>query len=189
MMHETEIPETAHTTRDHRAFRVRRAKTEDAAAALRYVKPFFEEPDLAVTYAPGEFGMSLEEEEQWIDSHLKPNTLLLFALSNEQVIGSLGFQAGTLERTRHAGVLGVSVANEWRQVGVGSVLIERLIAWAKAHPEIERVGLDVFATNTKAYELYRRFGFQEEGRRRRAIRLGDDRVDSIQMGLLLPPKE
>lgn len=189
MPHEPEVPETRHTTNDNRTFRVRRARAEDAAAVLRYIEVFFEEPGLGVTYSPGEFDMGPEEEKQFIESHLRPNALLLFAVSGDEVIGSLGFQAGTLARTRHAGVFGVSVAKAWRGTGVGSVLIERLLAWANAHPEIERIGLEVFATNTRAYELYRRFGFQEEGRRRGAIRLGDQRVDAIQMGILLPPKE
>ena len=188
MTQEARIPETVHTTTDNRSFCVRQARREDAAAALRYIEAFFEEPDLSVTYSPGEFALSAAEEEQFIQSHEAPGALLLFALCEEEVIGSLGFQAGKLARTRHAGTLGVSVAREWRGVGVGSVLIGRLVAWAREHAEIERVGLEVFATNPRAYQLYRRFGFQEEGRRRGAIRMGTSRVDAIQMGLLLSPK-
>jgi len=186
MTHEIEIPETAHTTKDGRTFSVRRANGDDAAALLEYISVFFEEPDLVVTYAPGEFDMSLEDEEKYIESHLKPNALLLFALSEGRVIGSVGFQAGTLARTRHAGTFGASVDKAWRGAGIGTVLLGRLLAWAKVHPEIERVGLDVFATNGRAYELYRKLGFVEEGRRPKAIRMGDEFVDTIQMGILTP---
>jgi len=188
MSQQAPIPETVHATTDNRPFHVRQARQEDAAAALRYIEAFFEEPNLSVTYSPGEFSLSIAEEEQFIQSHQAPGALLLFALCEEEVIGSLGFQAGKLARTRHAGTFGVSVARQWRGVGVGSVLIERLLAWAREHPEIERVGLEVFSTNPGAYRLYRRFGFQEEGRRRGAIRMGASRVDAIQMGLLLPSK-
>ncbi|MFH1264216.1 MAG: GNAT family protein [Planctomycetota bacterium] len=182
------VPETVHTTKDNRSFHVRRARREDAAAMLRYAEALFEEPDLPVLYSPGEFALTLAEEEEFIQSHEAPGALFLLATSEEEVIGSLGFQAGKQARTRHAGILGVSTAKEWRGVGVGSVLIGRLVAWAREHPEIERIGLEVFATNPRAHELYRRFGFQEEGRRRGAIRLGQRRIDSIQMGLLLPTK-
>jgi len=190
MTHQARIPEALHTAKDNRTFRVREARREDAAAALRYAKAFFDEPELPVTYSPGEFSLSLEEEEQFIQSHDGPNALLLFALSedNVNVVGSLGFQAGKQARTRHAGIFGVGVAREWRGVGVGSALIERLLAWAEEHPEIKRIGLDVFANNSGAYTLYQRFGFQEEGRRPGAIRMGARRLDAIQMGLLLPPK-
>jgi len=182
------IPETVHTTRDNRRFRVRRARREDAAAMLRYAEALFEEPDLPVLYSPGEFALTWAEEQEFIQSHEAPNAMFMLALSEKVVIGSLGFQAGKQARTRHAGIFGVSVARQWRGVGVGSVLIGRLVAWAREHPEIERIGLEVFATNPRAHELYRRFGFQEEGRRHGAIRMGQRRVDTIQMGLLFPPK-
>ena len=54
MTQQAQIAETVHATKDGRSFRVRRARREDAAAALRYIKAFFEEPDLSVTYSPGE---------------------------------------------------------------------------------------------------------------------------------------
>ncbi len=65
-----------------------------------------------------------------------------------------------------------------------SVLRERLSAWSKAPPQIERIGMEVVETNLGAVRLYRRFGVEEEGRRRVAFRLGERRVDAIVMGLL-----
>ena len=189
MTHEPPVPETFHKTRDNRPFRVRRARREDAAALLRYAEALFAEPGLSLLYSPGEFSKTLAEEEQFIRSHEGPNALLLTAWAEAEAIASLGFQGGTFARTRHAGSFGVGVAKAWRGVGVGSVLLERLIGWAKAHPQIERIGMEVFETNPGAIRLYRRFGFQEEGRRREAFRLGDRRVDAIVMGLLLPPKK
>jgi RimJ/RimL family protein N-acetyltransferase len=182
------IPETVHTTRDGRVFRLRQGTREDAAAVLRYAKALFDEPDMPLLYSPGEFSVTLAEQKEFIEKHTSPGNLLLYAFAGEEVIGSLGFQAGTQARTRHAGTFGMAVAKGWRGVGVGSLLLERLISWAKEHPEIERIGLEVFETNLKAVRLYRRFGFQEEGHRRGAIRLDDQRVDSVVMGLLLPPK-
>jgi RimJ/RimL family protein N-acetyltransferase len=182
------IPETVHTTRDGRAFRVRQGRREDAAAVIRYAKALFDEPNMPLLYSPGEFSVTLAEEEEFIQKHAAPGNLLLYAFAGQQVIGSLGFQAGTHARTRHAGTFGMGVAKDWRGAGVGSVLLGRLISWAQEHPEIERIGLEVFETNPGAIRFYRRFGFQEEGRRRGAIRLGQRRIDAISMGLLLPPK-
>jgi RimJ/RimL family protein N-acetyltransferase len=188
MTQQTAVEETVHTTRDHRSFCVRRARKEDAAALLRYAEVLFAEPGLSLLYAPGEFSKTLADEEAFIESYGGPNALILVATATDEVIGSLAFRAGTLARTRHAGTFGVAVARAWRGVGVGSVLIERLIVWAREHPEIERIGMGVFETNPDAVRLYRRFGFQEEGRRRAAVRLGDRRVDEIQMALVSPPK-
>jgi len=182
------VDETSHRARDGRAFRVRRARGEDAAALLRYAEALFAEPGLSLLYSPGEFSKSVADEAQFIRSYDGPNALLLTAWADAEAIASLAFRAGPFARTRHAGTFGVGVAWAWRGVGVGSVLLERLIAWAKAHPQIERIGMEVFATNPGAVRLYRRFGFEEEGRRRGAFRLGDRRVDAIVMGLVLPPK-
>jgi RimJ/RimL family protein N-acetyltransferase len=188
MSQQTAVEETAHTTRDGRAFQVREARKEDAAALLRYAEALFAEPGLSLLASPGEFSKTLADEEEFIESHSGPNSLLLLAAAGEEVIGSLGFRGGTFARTGHAGTFGVAVAKPWRGVGVGSAMLQRLIAWAKEHPEIERIGMDVFETNPGALRLYRRFGFQEEGRHRAAIRLGDRRVDTIQMALVFPPK-
>lgn len=188
MTREPRVDETLHSTRDGRAFRVRRARREDAGPLLRYAQALFAEPGLSLLYSPGEFAKTVADEEQFIRSYDKPNALLLTAWNDAEAIGSLAFQGGSFVRTRHAGTFGVAVARAWRGVGVGSVLLERLLAWTKAHSQIERIGMEVFGTNPDAVRLYRRFGFEEEGRRRGAFRLGDRRVDAIVMGLLLPPR-
>ena len=180
--------ETAHTTRDNRTFSVREARRQDAAALLEYAEALFAEPGLSLLYGPGEFSKTLTEEEEFIACHEGPSSLLLTAWHGGDAIGSLAFRAGPFPRTRHAGSFGVGVTKAWRGVGVGSVLMERMIRWATDHPYIERVGMEVFETNPKALRLYRRLGFCEEGRRRKAFRFDGRRVDSILMGLLLPPK-
>jgi RimJ/RimL family protein N-acetyltransferase len=58
--------------------------------------------------------------------------------------------------------------------GMGTLLLQALIDWAEAHPAIEKLSLAVLATNTAAIGLYRRFGFIEEGRRPREVKLGPD---------------
>jgi len=151
---------------------VRRARREDAGTLLRYAEALFAEPGLSLLYSPGEFSKILVEEELFIRSHDGPNALLLTAWADAEAIASLAFQRGTFARTRHAGTFGVGVAQAWRGVGIGSMLLERLIAWTRAHPQIERIGMEVFETNPGAVRLYRRFGFEEEGRRRKAFRLG-----------------
>jgi ribosomal protein S18 acetylase RimI-like enzyme len=40
---------------------------------------------------------------------------------------------------------------------------------------------DVFATNDGAIRLYERLGFEREGRRRGAIRIGDGFIDMLEM--------
>ena len=74
------------------------------------------------------------------------------------------------------------MVKEWRGRGVGAALLEALLEWAAASPIIERVCLEVFATNDRAIRLYEKLGFVEEGRRQRDIKLGPGRyVDTVAM--------
>jgi RimJ/RimL family protein N-acetyltransferase len=57
-----------------------------------------------------------------------------------------------------------------------------LLAWAAADPRVLKVELRVRATNEAAIRLYRRCGFEEEGRLRNNICLPDGTfVDDLPM--------
>ncbi len=74
------------------------------------------------------------------------------------------------------------MVKEWRGRGVGTALLKSLLEWATAHPLIEKVWLEVFATNERAIRLYRKLGFVEEGVRPQDIKLGPGRyVDTLAM--------
>jgi RimJ/RimL family protein N-acetyltransferase len=76
----------------------------------------------------------------------------------------------------------MSVERAWRGKGVGEGLLNVLMAWAKGNPLIEKVGLSVLSSNTRAIGLYKKLGFIEEGRRPREIKMGPrEYVDEILM--------
>ena len=73
----------------------------------------------------------------------------------------------------------------WRQ-GHGRALLAALLAWARTNPEALKVELLVRSTNLPAISLYRQFGFVEEGRLHRRVRLQDGRfIDDLSMALHL----
>jgi ribosomal protein S18 acetylase RimI-like enzyme len=105
----------------------------------------------------------------------------LVAVAGAEIIGSL-----VLEPSRHGfGEIGMAVAREWRGRGVGSALLAAAIEWARDRG-LHKLSLGVFAHNTAAIELYRKFGFVEEGRRIKQYRRSSGELwDAIEMGLLL----
>jgi ribosomal protein S18 acetylase RimI-like enzyme len=105
----------------------------------------------------------------------------LVAVAGAEIIGSL-----VLEPSRHGfGEIGMAVAREWRGRGVGSALLAAAIEWARERG-LHKLSLGVFAHNTAAIELYRKFGFAEEGRRIKQYRRSSGELwDAIEMGLLL----
>ena len=72
--------------------------------------------------------------------------------------------------------------HDFQGVGIGRILVETLIFWVKRNGQIEKVYLNVFASNKNAIRLYRDLGFIEEGRHIKAAKqLSGDYVDILQM--------
>ena len=77
------------------------------------------------------------------------------------------------------------VAREWRGRGVGSALVAAAIDRSRERG-LHKLCLSVFPHNEAAIALYRKFGFEEEGYRRKQLRRANGELwDLIDMGLLL----
>lgn len=162
---------------------IRTAKPEDAQSLLDLGREVMAERDFTLT-EPDELNFTAEQEAAWIRDHLDhPAKIILVAEVSETVVGIIDFANGSRRRNAHAGEFGMSVAKHWREKGIGRALLETLLAWAEANPKLEKVQLTVRATNIRAISLYRSLGFQEEGRRRRDLKLSpNEYVDSVLMG-------
>ncbi len=90
--------------------------------------------------------------------------LLLLAERDGQLLGSLGLHPVDRVRRRHAAQLGISVGAAFQRQGVGSALMKAACDYADRWAHLLRLELTVFVDNAAAIALYRRFGFQEEGR-------------------------
>jgi RimJ/RimL family protein N-acetyltransferase len=78
----------------------------------------------------------------------------------------------------------VAVAPEVRRSGVARSMLREVVAEIFAHPEIQRLELNVYRHNTAAISLYERLGFAHEGNRRSAVPVGDQRWDTLIMAML-----
>lgn len=169
-------------TRTGQEFTIRTAQSEDGAALLAYIRPVAAETEFFLL-EPDEFPETAEQERKWVQDHLdNPGQIVLLAEVSGAIIGSLSFENGSHRRITHRGSLGIAVVREWRGRGVGTALLETLLEWATANPVIEKVCLEVFATNKTAIRLYESLGFVEEGLRPKDIKLGPGRyVDTMAM--------
>jgi len=167
---------------------LRKPKVGDAEEILTFAKALFNSTDQVLTTSE-EFTVTPEQEKQWIEDSLQnPDKLILVAAKEEEIVGLLDFAPKTKRKNAHTGEFGVSVRSGFQGMGIGRMLVESLIRWAKDNQHIEKVFLNVMATNLRAIELYKKLGFQEEGRHIRAIKqLNGDYVDLIQMYILTAP--
>jgi RimJ/RimL family protein N-acetyltransferase len=176
------MPTKTFTAKSGKTFVVRTAQTEDAAAMLEYIRAVAAETEFFLI-EPDELPGSEEQEREWVQAHLDhPGKIVLLAEAGGTIVGNLSFENGPHRRIAHHGVLGVAVVKEWRGQGVGTALLESLLQWAAENPLIERIDLDVFATNENAIRLYKKLGFVEAGVKPRDIKRGPDQyIDAIVM--------
>jgi RimJ/RimL family protein N-acetyltransferase len=173
---------TTHLTKDQRTFTIRKPNENDAANIIAYSKILFSSTDQVLT-TPEEYTITVENEKIWIDNlNTNSNSHLLIAELDRQIVGLLFFMPNTKIKNAHTGEFGVSVHPNFQGIGIGRVLIETLLDWAKRNVNIEKVYLNVFATNKHAIKLYEDLGFVEEGRHIKAIKqVTGEYVDTIQM--------
>lgn len=127
-------------------------------------------------------GFSLEQTRAFLAALRASGGIALLGLDQEQVVGWVDIAPGPFEGLTHCGRLGMGLARHARGRGLGRALLER--ALEKAFDGLERVELEVLASNDRAQRLYRRCGFVEEGRRRHARRMQEGYDDILMFGLL-----
>lgn len=105
----------------------------------------------------------------------------IVAVADGRIVGMLHVEVSRFG----FGELGMLVDRGWRGRGVGSALVQAAIDRARDRG-LHKLCLEVFARNTAAIGLYRKFGFVEEGRRAQQYRRASGELwDSIMMGLAL----
>jgi RimJ/RimL family protein N-acetyltransferase len=171
-----------HLTKDGKTFIIRKPDEKDAGEIISYSKMLFASTDQVLTMAE-EYTITLENEKIWInDLNGNPKSNLLIAELENQIVGLLFFIPNTKIKNAHTGEFGVSVHPDFQGIGIGRHLIKTLLDWAKRSRGIEKVYLNVFATNKNAIKLYNDLGFIEEGRHIKAIKqVTGEYIDTIQM--------
>jgi len=163
---------------------IREAEPGDGELLLPFLALVAIESD-NLTFGPGEFTPTGEEEEEFIRScREKDNGCIFVAVIEGRIIGNLSFRGGDRKRNRHTGEMGVSVLKEFWGNGIATALVNRLLEWAVASP-ITKINLRVKEDNRTAITLYSKLGFMEEGRITRDFLIEGRYYDSVQMGICL----
>lgn len=166
---------------------IREAQEEDAQALQEMVRTYIGQARYLLT-TPSEFNLTVQQEAQWIRSFLMPeNSLLLLAEHNGQLIGNIDLTGGQRNRVKHTSLIGIGMLEDWQQVGLGRVLLECAINWARQNPVVELLWLQCIAANAPALALYRKTGFEECGRQPAFFKLDETTYeDNVIMSLRVP---
>lgn len=124
-----------------------------------------------------------DEEEELIKEKIinrGKNQYWYVAEENRKVIGlGILMNHGNLRR-KHVGVITLMVNSDYQNKGIGSLLMDKLINLSESL-NIIRLELCVFRDNYKAINLYKKFGFKEEGIKIKSALKNGEYVDEIMM--------
>ncbi len=180
------IESAIYQLKDGAEITIRTAVEQDAAPLLATITAYIADNE-GMSWAPDEYRKTEDERRDFIRRKRdNPAEILILAELNGEIVGNIDFHVGNRQRTAHAGEFGMGMLPKLRSRGLGTLLLDTLIAWANDVPQLEKINLRVISNNPRAMALYRKLGFVEEGRRAREIKYSDaSYADEILMGKLL----
>ena len=107
-----------------------------------------------------------------------------YAVSEGKVVGWADVFPENNPRMNHRGGLGMGLIPEFRGQGLGSRLLQAVLAHSKKFG-LEKVELHVYTSNLPAIALYRNHGFEQEGLLRKYRKLDGQYFDCLAMGKFL----
>ena len=165
---------------------IREAEAEDAAALIAFLDQIGQETDFTTLDEKGIL-MSESEMAAFIEKQAtSDNQITLLALLNDEIAGVLNITAEQRIRIRHIGDVFLVVQKKFWNQGLGSILLEEGIEWAKTSGVLRRLQLSVQKRNEAAIHLYSKFGFVTEGLQERGAYLEEGIfLDVYLMGRLI----
>lgn len=165
---------------------MRTATSEDAEAVAEHHHGIALETDIDVPLRPHDMPADLESIVGYIERYIEPeNSTALVAEVDGKVVGWVTALGGKSRMTRHVVEIGLAISRDWRGQGIGTRLMEGVIAWAYDTQIVKRIELDVYTSNFAAIKLYEKLGFVREGCRQKALLHDEKYVDLYHMALLI----
>ncbi|WP_454850356.1 N-acetyltransferase family protein [Rhizobium binxianense] len=128
----------------------------------------------------------IERTRAFVQDNLDARNPHLVAMDGETVVGWCDVRRDGGFNAAHAGTLGMGLLPDYREQGIGRLLIEAALDAARAIG-LTRVALRVNASNLRAIRLYEAVGFEREGVLRDAIFLDGQYQDIFMMAIVRRP--
>lgn len=133
---------------------------------------------------PEEFNPSIEGQQKLVGSFIEQeNSLLLLAIYENKIIGNIDFTGSTRQIMKHTAIVGMGLLSEWQNCGVGTILMQEGIVWARQNEVLEKLWLQVYNSNAAGLALYRKMGFKENGTIEGFFKQGEKYEHNIIMSL------
>jgi RimJ/RimL family protein N-acetyltransferase len=163
--------------------KIRIAEKYDAEKLLKTIKEYVNDSDY-IPKISEEIKITIQQEEDWINSFIKKdNSLLLIAEFEGEIIGNIDITGNSRIIMQHTAVIGMGILSKWRNSGLGTELMKYSIKWAKENPILELLWLQVYTENILALNLYRKMEFIENGIIKNYFKQNGRYYDNLTMSL------
>ena len=160
---------------------IKEARIEDAKKLIEYTGIVGSQTEY-LSFGKEGIGVSLEEEEAFIRGIVEnPKSVMYLAWKEGEIVGCSDIRS-LPNKMSHRADFGITVVkSEWRK-GIGSMLLEKCISFAK-ECGLEIINLEVMSENTRAVSLYKKFGFVKTGKTPACIKANGRYIDADTMYL------
>jgi len=142
---------------------IRPARESDALNLLLLKKGYIKGTTSIPLFAD-EYKNTAEDEAALIERYInEDNSILLVAEHDGQLIGNLDLTGNQRKKLYHTGMIGMGIANEWQNKGVGRLLMKKALQWAEEASPLTIIWLEVYSTNGGGIRLYEKHGFESCG--------------------------
>jgi len=158
---------------------LRNATAKDAKAVKEHRIVVAGETDYMLRY-PDELTMTEEEEAKTLEKkENSPDELMLMAEIDGKLAANAGiYPIGRFDRIKHKADFGVSVKKAYWGMGLGTIMLERMITLAR-EAGYKKLNLEVIEGNENAIRIYEKYGFNLYGTEEKGFRYRDDTYASI----------
>ncbi len=129
-----------------------------------------------------------ERIESWTNNIDYDKVLPIVAVTkeknNQRIIGSASLQFNPQEVFKHKAELGLTVHDNYQNMGIGTALLNHMLAIARTK-KLRKVYLIVNTDNERAIHLYKKAGFEIEGKLSKEIYLKGKYGDEYRMAIFL----
>lgn len=164
---------------------IREVSEDDAKQILNLVLEMAEESD-NFPFTSKDYSMSIENQRSFINymQYMK-NSIFYAAFDQSNPVGIIYLEGGKRIRTFHNCSLGMGVKKEYWNKKIGTKLLEKSLEFVLSNENIAKINLEVRTDNIYAIKLYKRYGFEIEGKIKRALFIDGKFYDYLSMGILI----
>jgi RimJ/RimL family protein N-acetyltransferase len=149
--------------KDNTIVDINEAKPVDAEELLELFKKIGSESTYLIMDHHG-LDLTVEEEKDYLQKANDSKTTKYFvARVDGKIVGDCGIKGHKSPKTKHNVDLGISILKEYWNKGLGTLLMEHTINYARITGLIKNIFLEVREDNDFAIKLYEKMGFKKVG--------------------------